>query len=111
MFILPLWVKQRSNKRSIVPPSDTVPTRALPPYGDSLWVSSERVDVPLDPLQSSDLVHEAVVPCGGEQGCDLVVPCGLSAASGPEFNSSQGARARKRLIGIHVCQLGHAIYT
>lgn len=35
----------------------------LTKYGDFLWVSTEHVDVCLNPLKSLNLVHESVVPC------------------------------------------------
>lgn len=39
-------------------------TWAVSKYGDFPRISSKHVDVPLDPLQSGDLVHEAIVPYG-----------------------------------------------
>ena len=41
-----------------------VHTRAVSKYGHSPWVPSEGVDVPLNPLEGLDLVHEAIVPWG-----------------------------------------------
>lgn len=42
-------------------------TRTLSEDGDPPRVSSEHLDVPLDPLQSLHLVHEAVVSYGGRR--------------------------------------------
>ena len=39
----------------------------MPKYGHTPWVSPEGLDVPLNPLQGCDLVHEAIVPWGEEK--------------------------------------------
>lgn len=36
--------------------------KLLTKYGDFLWISTEHIDVFLNPTKSLNLVHEAVVP-------------------------------------------------
>ena len=45
-----------------------VHTRAVSKYGHVPWVASEDVDVPLNPLEGRDLVHEAIVSWREEKG-------------------------------------------
>lgn len=59
-------------------------------YCDFPRISSEHVDVHLDPLQGFDLVHEAVVPCGGggwSISNEDLLWCGL--VSGVPFSLSE----------------------
>ncbi len=75
-------------------------TWTLSKYGDFPRISSKHVDVPLDPLQSCDLVHEAIVPYG-EGGAESgegsisggnLLWCGL--VSGVPFSLSETKPAR-----------------
>lgn len=47
---------------------NTVYTWALSKYGNFARISSKHTDVLLNPLQSCDLIQEAIIPCRGGEG-------------------------------------------